>query len=235
MAKALAESAPVKDAMDVEQRYAGTIDTCTSGHRANSANLYLVSTKNHPSFGLSFYARAFKTLDRQAYEALLADEKERKAHKGRGGEDHDVAVYITSPQQTPGGIPRVYIFDPENWPKPPSKEEIKAAKEAEKRGASPLKYKRRELSNASMVHRVHELLNHLKNGQSARDKALKRAEIYIYGGGNEASDCRTMALRWAVDVFCTQIMELDGANMAAEPPRCFEAHAEEATWVKIGY
>lgn len=160
MAEEVARSKEVEDAMDVEQHYSGTVDVSTSGHRSNSANLYLVSTKNHPSFGQSFNLRAFQDLDINTYNQIIGNTQARNAHEGGGGEDHGAAVYITA-----GDKPQVYIydpaFDPEDWPLPPSKEEIKAAKDTD----TELQYTRRKLGKARMVSRVRELLNYLKKRQ----------------------------------------------------------------------
>lgn len=86
------------------------------GHRVNSANLYLVSTKNHPCLGHSFDVHRLQRLGsegiRKASE-LLKDEEKRAQHMNRGGTDHDVAVLITAGSET------VYIYDlglPSNGP-----------------------------------------------------------------------------------------------------------------------
>lgn len=188
-------SANVRDVMANEKLATGTITECTMAHRVNSANLYLVTTKNHPSFGQSFHAHGYNRLDPDAARAYVADPEARQQHEDRGGEDHEVAVLITE------GSSKVYIYDPaferEDWPKPG------------------------RLGDALMLGRVRHLLDMLKKGSSARDKSLKNATMVIGGGGNEESFCRAMCISWIVDVVAVNWMGLEGPGRAAEEPLYF--------------
>ncbi|KAF4546013.1 uncharacterized protein LTHEOB_4665 [Lasiodiplodia theobromae] len=183
------------DALIHEKAASGTIIECTLNHRTNSGNLYLVSTKNHPSLGQSFDVRKLQRLGSAGIDEarkLVEDKKKREEHENRGGKDHEVAVYITP------GSANVYIYDPafemDEWPVPT------------------------RLPEAMMLNRVKQLLCHLKD---KNDKALKKAKILIGGGGNDADNCRAMAVEWIVGVVAQQWMGLDGPEVAEGPPMYF--------------
>lgn len=183
------------DALAYEKAASGTVMECTLNHRSNSGNLYLVSTKDHPALGQSFAVRKLQRKGSAGIgeaKKLMEDEKKREEHENRGGKDHEVAVYITP------GSAKVYIYDPsfemDEWPTP------------------------KRLPEAQMLNRVKQLLCHLKD---KKDKGLKKAKILIGGGGNDADNCRAMAVEWIVSVVAQQWMGLDGPEVAEGPPMYF--------------
>lgn len=181
------------DALVHEKAASGTIIECTIHHRTNSGNLYLVSTKDHPSLGQSFAVRKLQRMGSAGVDEakkLLEDEEKREEHKNRGGKDHDVAVYITP------GSAQVYIYDP----------------------AFEMDVAPKRLPEALMLNRVKQLLYHLRD---KRDKALKKTKILIGGGGSDADNCRAMAVEWIVGVVAQQWMGLDGPEVAEGPPMYF--------------
>ncbi|KAF4545408.1 uncharacterized protein LTHEOB_5241 [Lasiodiplodia theobromae] len=98
------------DALVYEKAASGTIEECTAGHRVNSANLYLVSTKNHPCLGHSFAVRRLQRLgseeghprgerltQRRGEESSAAHEQRRNGPRRSGGPHHrriGYSVYI---------------------------------------------------------------------------------------------------------------------------------------------